>query len=213
MNVILQIDCNQALTIIGLIIAFITGSATNLISDSIKRRRLRRAVYKEIDVMYFALKYALRHLEEELARVKTDEEYTLPVKEIYSALQYNLSSDVYKYLKTQPALSLGMKDINDINNLYLRFSAFNVACETDGVNPALFKTQSLPQGRALKGVCEAIIDLIERALKHDINLDQKLLLKLANPAQREGLRKLFQTCPAGEIAPSTEEQKGPKNDH
>ena len=196
MAVILQVDYTQVFTIIGLIIAFIAGSTTNLISDSITRRRLRRAAYKEIDVMYFTLKNAARRLEEELGRVTTIKGYTPVLKEIYSILQFNLRADAYKYLKAQPALSLGIKDISAIYNMHFRFSAFPVACEIDGVNPAFFETHPLPQGLALKSACESVRGLAEHILKHD--LDQKLLLKLANPAQREELKELFQTLPAEE---------------
>src|SRR5665647_2262629 len=60
MAVILQSDSlplPYILTIVGMIVAFISGSVTNLIKDKIEQMRMRGALYSEIISMHDALRH------------------------------------------------------------------------------------------------------------------------------------------------------------
>jgi len=185
MAVILQSDSlplPYVLTIVGMIVAFISGSVTNLIKDKIEQMRMRGALYSEIISMHDAL----RHFSVKLKTIanyqppnKMSEANDLMRREVLT-LQKKLSGDTYKYVKAMPALFLGIKDIHNINDIYNEFSNF---LEFDILEVFLsprHKGDIWEIAALLQDRCQKRIAQLEQSFGVGV-LDKRLLLKKASP--------------------------------
>lgn len=214
MAVILQNDpllLPYILTIIGLIVAFVSGSATNIIKDCFERKRMRKALYSEITLMHDALRNAVKRL------ANLDEsttEYTKAYDELstaYQLLQNELRADTYRYVKALPALSQGIKDIKSIDKIYYAFDFYPLHLDLWDINKRSFKKDLWNQVASLRKLCEDMVTVLENLFKAGM-LDKKLLLEESDsaPTSREYWKKLLEELPVKEKEPLAEEPKHKK---
>ena len=60
--IIAQIELQSFFVLLAAILGFISAAAVDLIKDCSTRRRMRRALYREISDMYFTLRFTVRTL-------------------------------------------------------------------------------------------------------------------------------------------------------
>ncbi len=105
---------------------------------------------------------------------------------LYDQLRHDVRTDTYEYARTQPILSLKIKDISHIDSVYIRFAAIASTCDFFHVDAASFDNDTKNQIKALKSTCDAAIRHIGPKISR---LDKKLLLKDAGSGTRKCLEK------------------------
>ncbi|MGA7075329.1 MAG: hypothetical protein WBZ42_02095 [Halobacteriota archaeon] len=199
MAVILQIDLLQFfLALVAAILGFLAASLAPFIKDWDDRRRLRRALYSEIIMMYDALSYISESSKRgnNLSRDNLDDEawkegYVV-VRRSYGYLKNALRGDTYSYAKALPALYYGIKDIKGIESVYIVLNRFfTIECEVLGLEMTHPRANPWNQMEALEFICTRTVNALDRLFKKGM-LDKKLLFKESDPASdsREYWKKI-----------------------
>jgi hypothetical protein len=193
MVAVAQIDLLVAIS--AVILGFLSGSVVaNILKDCVDRRRLRRALYSEIVVMYDALKYIAEDLKKDIDdNTLTWSDRYFRFKHDYGYLKHDLGADAYKYAKETPALFRGLNDVESIDAAYLAFSFFDIELEAADIKTTL-PVDPWDQARRLRAVCMTLLKAVEMCFKTS-RLDKKMLLKAADSvasSNKEYLEKLLE---------------------